>query len=163
MKNIVVYLLLIILDTSCRFSDPVIGIRTNCEKGVYKGYNTVTQKLSVEKTDSAHYIDTFVYYRIKKKICLDFSNKSIFAEISTREVYNSNKNNRYKFVSRKVPAFMWDGWVRYYNKNKEFKQKKITRKQYRLVQCEGTGGYLKLNRDVIYNKDGTKTVTKTRH
>jgi len=149
--------------TSCRFSDPVFGIRTCCEKGVYKGYNTVTQKLSVEKPDSVHYVDTTVYYRIKKKICLDFSNKSIFAEITTREVYNSDKDNRYKSVSRKVPAFIQDGWVRHYRKVKEFEQNKMVRKRYYLSQSHGTGGHIKRDKEIIYNKDGTKTVTKFGH
>lgn len=121
---------------SCTYTRPIISFRTNCETKNDSITNNIVKEKSI-KYLSLHRLAIIGQYN--ERIELD------------------SKGNKIRIIqSKKTPAYILDGHVRYYRKEKLYDSTgTITQVNRRIFQSQGRGGKTIIDKTIIY-KDGKR-------
>jgi hypothetical protein len=121
---------------SCTYTRPIVSVRTNCETKK----DSITNNIVKEKS--------FKY--------LSFHRLAIIGQYNKRIELDSIGNKIRIIQSKKTPAYIFDGRVRYYRKEQLFDSNgNIIQVNKRIFQSQGRGGRTVIDKTIIY-KNGKK-------
>ena len=136
MKNLIMNSLIILIFftlTGCYYHRPIFSVRANKTVKV----DSLSKTIKTEKE--------FYYLGIRR-----------YPHLGRYGVYEEKSFNNDKIIikkSKRIPAYMRDGYTRSFYICKEFdKSGKLKEKKKRIFQCQGRGGRTVVSKTIFYEK-----------